>query len=270
MRIRLILAACALILARAPGFEAAAQQAAPAACAGEAGGESAIAEIADAQTLRLADGRFVRLANLYLPPPASGEYAFNATADAIRLLKALALGRKAALRYGGRRENRYGIHLAQVALPSEGFWLQERLIRSGLALYTSTLDNRACAEELLAAEAMARRDKVGLWRSGFFHVASATDIRLLREAVGSFQLVEGKAVSVSERGSGAYLNFASDWRRGFSVRLTPGAVRLLKSSGRKAADFRGKSLRVRGWLRWSRTPLIEADHPEQIEVLSGE
>jgi endonuclease YncB( thermonuclease family) len=270
MRVGIIVrAACLIFPVSFSPVTALAQHTSLAACAAQAGGESAISEIVDAQTLHLADGRFVRLANLYLPPAASGARAFDATAQAVRLLKGLALGRKVIVRYGGRERDRYGVYLAHVILADEDIWLQSRLIQSGLALYASTLDNRACAQELLGAEDIAAKAKMGLWNSGFFHIADAADAKLLRDAIGTFRIVRGKVASVSERGSGAYLDFGPNWRRDFSVRLTPNAIKLMKISGRKAADYSGRSVRVRGWLRWSRGPLIEADHPEQIEIEDG-
>jgi hypothetical protein len=64
-----------------------------------------------------------------------------------------------------------------------------------------------------------------------------------------------------------FINFASDWRTAFSLRVTPEALRLFRAEGVDPASLKGARLRVRGWIRGGERPIIDVTHPEQIERL---
>ncbi len=64
-----------------------------------------------------------------------------------------------------------------------------------------------------------------------------------------------------------YLNFGADWRSDFTVSLAPKVRKLFEAEGIDPLSSRGKLVRVRGWLKSYNGPLIEATHPEQIEVI---
>jgi hypothetical protein len=64
-----------------------------------------------------------------------------------------------------------------------------------------------------------------------------------------------------------YLNFAEDWRRDFTVSVERKHVRAFTEAGIDLKGLAGKRVRARGWLAWWNGPMIEATHPEQIEVL---
>ena len=85
-------------------------------------------------------------------------------------------------------------------------------------------------------------------------------------AVHSYQLVEGTVGSGGGRGR-LYLNFAEDWRRDFTVSVERKHMRAFADAGIDLKDFAGKRVRARGWLGWWNGPMIEATHPEQLEVL---
>jgi len=64
-----------------------------------------------------------------------------------------------------------------------------------------------------------------------------------------------------------YLNFDADWRSDFTVSVAPRDRRWFANGLAKLIDIKGRLVRVRGWLGWRNGPMIEATHPEQIEVL---
>ena len=64
-----------------------------------------------------------------------------------------------------------------------------------------------------------------------------------------------------------YLNFGADGRSDFTVSVTPRDRRRFADGPVKLVDIKGRLVRVRGWLGWRNGPIIEATHPEQIEVL---
>jgi hypothetical protein len=79
--------------------------------------------------------------------------------------------------------------------------------------------------------------------------------------------VEGRVVAVGQGGGNTYLNFAEDWRSDFTILLDRQAQRLFAEAGVDPAVYEGRRVRVRGWLKSRNGPMIEATHPEQIEIL---
>ena len=68
------------------------------------------------------------------------------------------------------------------------------------------------------------------------------------------------------RGRG-YLNFGENWREDFTVSIAPRDRRRFEAAGIAVEDYEGRLVRVRGWVDSFNGPMIEATHPEQIEVL---
>jgi hypothetical protein len=85
----------------------------------------------------------------------------------------------------------------------------------------------------------------------------------------SYQLVEGTVLAVGEGGGRLYLNFAEDWRRDFTISVDRKDAPAFAAAGIDLKALAGKRLRVRGFLAWRNGPMIEASHPEQIELLPG-
>jgi hypothetical protein len=74
-------------------------------------------------------------------------------------------------------------------------------------------------------------------------------------------------VAVGEGRIRMFLNFAQDWRRDFTVSIDRKAVGAFAAAGIDLKTVAGRNLRVRGTLAWRNGPMIEASHPEQIELL---
>ena len=62
--------------------------------------------------------------------------------------------------------------------------------------------------------------------------------------------------------------FGADWKTDFTISIAPKAWKLFAAEGIAPEDYRGRRLRVRGWLKSLNGPSISASHPEQIEVLA--
>jgi endonuclease YncB( thermonuclease family) len=216
----------------------------------------------DGDTLRLADGRLLRLAAILVPKGA------EPLADRARAALAEAAGRPLLLEFGPRRTDRHGRLLAQAWLAgADGtpqLWLEERLLRAGLARVASTADTRDRAVELLRLEAQARAAGRGLWADPAYRVRAPDD---LADVLDSFQIVEGRALTAAQVRGGGYLNFGADYKTDFTLRFDGESLRRLRDSGLDFTSLAGVRLRVRGWLRYFNGPLIDVTHPEQIEVL---
>ncbi len=223
--------------------------------------------VVDGDTLVLDSGREVRLVGLQAPKLPLGRRGLKAwpLAEAAKAaLEALALDRKLGLAFTGRREDRHGRWLAHL-LREDGLWIQGALLDRGLARVYSFADNRALVAEMLARERAARAAGLGIWAHPFYALrraeAAAADI-------GSFQLVEGRVLEAAEVRGRVYLNFGEDWKSDFTISIAPKAWKLFAAEGIAPQDYRGRRLRVRGWLKSLNGPMITASHPEQIEVLA--
>jgi len=240
----------------------------------EAAPETAVvAAVPDGETLKLTDGKTVKLIGAKAPMPLlgwRGDDPWPFVDEAREALEGLAANKTVELRFGGRRADRHGYLLDQVFVVSgdERLWLQDELVRQGLARVYSLPDARACTTELLASEREARAKRRGLWSSSVYRIQDALDEKRLDRLIHTYQLVEGTVFDVGEGGGRVYLNFADDWRRDFTISIARKDVRAFAAAGLDPQALKGKRLRVRGWLAWRGGPMIEATHPEQIELLT--
>jgi len=231
-----------------------------------------VPSVIDGETLKLADGRIVRLIGAKAPMPPLGYHGddpWPLVEEAKEALSRAASGKDVELRYGGTRADRHGYALAQVYVSSgsaEPVWLQQALVGQGLARVYSFPDNRACVTELLASEAEARAKRLGVWASPAYHIESAGDLERLGRLTRSYQLVEGTVLSVGQGAGRIYLNFARDWKSDFTVSVERKDMAAFTAAGIDLTALAGK--RVRGWVMWRNGPMIEATHPEQIELLA--
>ena len=259
---RVVLLAAVFALLSWPAAEAAGRRPPPdAATAGTA------RQIVDGDTLVLETGAEVRLVGIQAPKLPLGRRGFTAWPLAGRAkaaLARLALGRRLRLSYVGRRIDRHGRLLAHLH-DGEGRWIQGELLSAGMARVYTFADNRGRAAEMLALERGARAARRGIWRHSFYRVLDATETP---DFINTFQLVEGRVLNTAVVRRRGYLNFGSDWRRDFTITIAPRSLRrFVSAAGNKLARYRGARVRVRGWLKSFNGPMIEATHPEQIEVL---
>jgi endonuclease YncB( thermonuclease family) len=230
------------------------------------GGQAVVSAVIDGDTVTLADGRQLRLAGVAAPkrPLDRPDELPWPLADAARsALATLVLGKTVQLAASDAGSDRYGRVVAQLST-ADGTWVEGELLRFGMARVCSTADDRARVGEMLALEGEARAAGRGLWADPYYRVRSADHAG---DAIGSFQLVEGKAVRVATVRGMTYVEFGVDWRSDFTVAIGAPARRLFAKAGLAPDSLAGRRVRVRGWLRSRFGPLIEATHPEQIELL---
>lgn len=228
-----------------------------------------VVEVVDGDTLRLDDGRTVRLAGIEAPKPylVHDGRAVEALAVAAReALERLASGVRVALRVGGIEQDRYGRVLAQVFRDGDGTWLQEALIRAGFARVRPFAGDASCLAELSASEREARAAARGLWRNAEYSVLSAYDPSLT-ERKGLYVVVEGRVVSVGRGNRVDFLNFGRNWQRDFTVLVEPAVADRLADVGVPVDSLAERRVRVRGVLEEGGGPAIRLSGPGEIEVL---
>jgi endonuclease YncB( thermonuclease family) len=219
----------------------------------------AVARVLAGDRLELADGRRVRLAGIRVPPTLAGPLE-----PAEAALAGLVADRAVRLGTTPAPLDRYGDMVAQVER-ADGLWLQGALLERGLVQVRTTPDEVARAAAMLALEQAARAAGRGLWRQPAFRPRQADQ---LADAIGSFQIVQGRILRVAPTEDYIYLNFGRDWRSDFTLRVRRAELDAdFQRSPVDVLTLAGRRVEVRGFVLDAGGPLIELSHPEQIQVL---
>lgn len=228
-------------------------------CAPEPQGEGRIAAIIDARTLRLDDGRVIRLAGLA---------GLDETRSAPPLLSRH-IGATVSLHSDSDAPDRYGRQHAVVFVEGAATSLQIALVAAGAAVHDGIFDATDCRAEFAAAEASARRSRSGVWSAASPAVMQAQNPDDIQARIGQFVIVEGQVRSVRQAGSIHYLNFGQRWTQGFSVTISNRSAALFEAAGLAPRTLEGRKIRVRGMVEARTGPRIDVSRPMQIE-LAGE
>jgi hypothetical protein len=225
-------------------------------------GEGHVAEIIDARSFRLTDGREIRLAGIEV----AASVAQTTKSDSA--LARIAKDQDVILAGADDAPDRYGRQTAFVHLVSSKALLQELLLAEGEALVSADVADKDCAARLLAAEAAARTAKKATWasQSAIKNAESPDDILT---GIGRFTVVEGKVLSVRQAGATTYLNFGRNWTRDFAVTISRRMMPTVESAGLVSKSLENRRIRVRGWIEAHGGPRMDVRFPGQIEVLSG-
>lgn len=243
--------ACALMLCFVTAAPAAAG------CGGAVQGTGRVAQALDARTLRLDDGREIRLAGLAPSPDAVA---------ATTALAALAAGREVVLAGDDDAPDRHGRQHAFVMPAGTDASIQTLLLQAGMAVLSGTLPAGDCAAELLAAEKVAREAGLGLWAAEDV-IKNAERPGDILARVGRFTLIEGTVLSARQAGATFYLNFGRRWTRDFAVIISRQMIGLLAGNGIDARTLTGRRVLVRGVVEQRGGPRIELRGSGQITVL---
>lgn len=232
-----------------------------------------VVEVTDGDTVILDDGRVVRLIGIQAPKLPLGREGFPTwplAPEAKAELTSLALNQPVQLGYGGEQRDRYDRQLAHLFVESEAgpVWAQREMLSHGLARVYSFPDNRSCLDQLLATEAGARADRLGIWSIPYYSVRTADAPAQLLDHVGQYELVEGRVLLGEQRSGRVYLNFGRSWKEDFTVVIEAAALKLFARDGIDPLALEGALVRIRGWVDERDGPRIEVTHPEQIEVLA--
>lgn len=220
-------------------------------------GEGVVATIVDERSLRLQDGREVRLAGI--------EIDAERRAEAKAALTSLANGRRITLRGADDAPDRYGRQPAYVFVDAALISAQGRLLETGDALVGLGIAQTDCRAELLAAETAARTAGRGLWAdpAALKNAGNPGDI-LAR--VGRFTVIEGRILSVRETGGTIYLNFGRRWTRDFAVTISRRILGSFEAAGISPKSLENKRIRVRGWVERRSGPQLGVREVGQIEM----
>lgn len=241
-------------------------------CRLEPGPVRTVARVLDGETLVLDDGSAVRLIGALAPRArdAGAEAgAWPPEIQSMQMLSNLVLGKKVKLAFGGRQKDRYGRFLAQVFLEAGGRteWVQGTMLATGQARAYGVPESFGCIRELLAHEAEARRKHLGLWSNGVYRPMPAEQPGTLLKLRGKYERVEGSVASVARTKSAAYLNFGTDWRSDFTIRIGKAVLAANPEFERTLDALQSKNIIVRGWIERRNGPLLDIADLSQIEGL---
>ncbi|WP_018316473.1 thermonuclease family protein [Bradyrhizobium sp. WSM2793] len=225
-------------------------------CQFESQGEGRVAAIVDARSVRLDDGREIRLAGI------------ETTATTKQALASLLASRDVTLRGNDDTPDRYGRQGALVFIGESDTSVQAMLLAQGDALVSAEITDKDCAAALMTSEAEARRQKKGSWAdpSAIKNAESPDDILA---GIGRFMVVEGKVLSVRQAGAMTYLNFGRNWTRGFAVTISKRTLPAFENAGITLKSLESKRIRVRGWVEGSTGPRIDVRLLGQVELLGA-
>lgn len=229
-----------------------------AACAFTPQGEGRVSAVPDGRTLRLDDGREVRLAGI--------EMAEDNTERSRSALAALIEGRTLSLRGADDAPDRYGRQSAFAFLDGSDTPVQVEMLTKGEAFVSPTVRDADCSRALLAAEATARAARRGIWGGSVaLKNAKSTDDILARR--GQFTVIEGTVSSARLAGATFYVNFGRRWTREFAVTISRRMIASVEAAGIDLKSLKDKRVLVRGWIETRSGPRIEVTHAGQIEVI---
>ncbi len=223
-------------------------------------GEAVVVEVIDARSVRLQDGRDIKLSGI--------EPIVGRTASAVGALSQILIGRRVTLRSDDDAPDRYGRQPAFVVLDASAFSVQAELLARGEAFVAADAAPADCRTELLGAEAQARKSRAGVWENSGV-IKNAENSGDVVAQVGRFTLIEGKVVSVREAGATVYLNFGRRWTQDFAVTISRRMLASFTVAGVDLKSFGNKVIRVRGWVEQRGGPRIDIRHPGQIEMLGA-
>ena len=224
----------------------------------------AVAKVIDGDTLRLADGRSVRLIGLNTPEMGrQGRAAEPYANEARQRLQQLvdASGRKIGLRPGEQATDRYGRLLAH-AYDARGNNLEAALLADGLGYFVAISPNTELVACHQAAERRARLAARALW--GKQPVKPARSLER-----GGFALVSGQVQRVDRNRGGVWLQLDGP----LVLQVPAKALREFEASLRRIQP--GTRVEVRGWVvdrrsrdgRRDRAPwLLPVTHPSMLNV----
>jgi len=162
--------------------------------------------------------------------------------------------------------DRYGVPLAQIVREEDGRWIQADLVENGLAWASLPAADSKKFEMLRTIEQEARDARQGFWAHPDYGIKTPENIG---DYMNSYQIVEGKVLFATLKKSMAFINFGRDWKTDFTLELSDRGLWSFVGANQSAdmSDWRGKRVRVRGWVEDKNGPMIRLEDPLQIEFL---
>lgn len=197
-----------------------------------------VQRVVDGDTVRLKDGRNVRMIGLNTPETARKGCTDEPFAVAARQrLQALveASGGRVGLVPGREGKDRYGRTLAHL-YGANGENLEARMLAEGLGFQVGIAPNVDLVACQQLAENAARRARLGLWRQ-----SPVQKVAQLRQS--GFALVSGRVNTIERNRGGVWI----DLHGSLVVRIAPDLAHQLDAAW--LSGLQGKTIEARGWVQ---------------------
>ncbi|AMB86975.1 nuclease [Pseudomonas agarici] len=228
-------------------------------------GRVEVQRVIDGDTVRLKDGRNVRLIGINAPELGRKGRAGEPFAEAARRrLQALVMesGGHVGVVAGRERHDRYGRTLAHL-YGSDGMNLEARLLAEGLAYQVAVAPNGDLFECQQLAERQARQLRLGLWKR-------PSVLRADQIGKPGFVLLNGHVSTIRHNRGGLWIEL----RGSVVLHVAPG--RLEQFDALWISGLKGKQVEARGWVverggrsvvrqrgeRW----LLSLSHPGMLQA----
>ncbi|MBC3956634.1 thermonuclease family protein [Pseudomonas triticifolii] len=196
-----------------------------------------VQRVVDGDTLRLDDGRSVRMIGLNAPETGKRGQPAEPFAEAgKRRLQALVKDSagQVRLQVGQQPKDRYGRTLANV-YGRDGTNLEAQLLSEGLGYLVAIAPNTALVACQQSAERQARQSRTGLWRNSPVQAAAQID-------KGGFAVVSGQVKSVQRNRGGIWLELDGS----LVLRIAPDLLPAFDVA--TIERLKGRHVEARGWV----------------------
>ena len=224
------------------------------------GEQVSVAHVYDGDTVRLSDGRRLRLIGINAPESGRGDQPSQPlAADAQAMLKSLLrrYNHRLTLRYSAQQHDRYGRLLAHAFLPN-GSNPAVHLLQQGMATALAVPPNTRAADCYRDIEADARDAGRGIWSLPGYRTVDASQ---LTSHERGFRLVSGRVREIRHSRHSIWLQFDG-----------PLAAHIArKDLANFPADYPeallGRQIELRGWLKPdSRGLKVNIRHPAALTL----
>lgn len=211
-------------------------------CGHPSGGLFKVARVSDGDTIKLEDGRSIRILGMNAPEIARGKTPAQPLAREARAAAQAFVqraGGKVRLGFERERKDRYGRLLAHV-YDASGRSLAAELLQKGLALQIAVPPNAQQATCLLAFERRARTRSLGVWKNSYWN---AYPVKSLKAGDTGFRYLRGRITRVDVN-SAVWLEFDGNLVARVAKQDWP-------QFGYSKQDWRalkGSLVEVRGWV----------------------
>ncbi|MGZ7458245.1 thermonuclease family protein [Pseudomonas sp. Ma2-10] len=196
-----------------------------------------VQRVVDGDTLRLSDGRSVRMIGLNTPELGKKGRSDEPFAVAARQrLEALvgASGRRVGLLLGQESKDRYGRTLAHV-YSADGANLEAQMLAEGLGFHVAVAPNVELVDCQQAAEHSARQARLGVWRQS--PVLKAAQIN-----TSGFAVLSGRVSKVQRNRGGVWIELQDS----VVLRVAPNFLRRFDVA--TIERLKGRQIEARGWV----------------------
>ncbi|MEW5838128.1 MAG: thermonuclease family protein [Pseudomonadota bacterium] len=219
--------------------------------------------VSDGDTLRLSDGRRVRIIGINTPELAhNGRPADPLAKQAQAELQALMRKseHRVGLRLGDEGRDRHGRLLAHVFL-ADGQSVEAHMLDAGLAARVAIPPNLWGQECFAKAESEARAAGRGIWSLPAWR--KPVDARQLPPGAGGFILLQGRVERVGGSRHAQWINLEG----GVALKIDHDLLPWFRDFDLKA--LAGKRVEARGWLTnpGGDSPRIRMTHPSMLRIL---